>query len=57
MHSFREHGKVTDPFAECTGRPSMIYEADVKYISVGREAKERSARLSSITWREACLIR
>ena len=52
MHNCREHGKVTDPFAKYTGRPSMIEEADVKYISVGREAKERSGRLSSIIWRE-----
>ena len=52
MHNFREHGKVADPFAKCTGRPSLIEEADIKYISVGREAKERSARLSSFVWRE-----
>ena len=52
MYNCREHGKVTDPFATYTSRPSMIEEADVKYISVGREAKEQSGRLSSIIWRE-----
>ena len=33
IHNFREHGQVTNPFTKRTGRPSMIEEADVEYIS------------------------
>ena len=33
MHNFQEHGQVTNSFKKCAGRPSMIKEADVEYIS------------------------
>ena len=33
LHNFREHGEVTNPFTKRTGRPSMIEDADIEYIS------------------------
>ena len=57
MHNFQEPGQVTKSFKKCAGRPSMIKEADVEYISAVWEVKEWGASLISTIWREQLEMR